>query len=88
MYFGCLVFVFQSVGYERVRSYDSVDKVRAALNHALVYEPTERFFFADITKVVEEFVPETGIDEVPCGMLGASNVEVDVAPIFVCLAAH
>ena len=88
MDFGRLVFIFQSAGYECVCADDSVDKVRTALNHSLVYEPAERFFLADITEVVEEFVPETGIDEVPCGMLGASNVEVDVAPIFVCLAAH
>ena len=66
----------------------AVDEVGATLYHALVDEFLERLFLARHAVVVEELVPEARIDEVTGGMLGAADVEIDVLPVVVGLAAH
>ena len=81
---GHIVLVFQAETDEGVGVFDSIDKVGASLNHSLVHEFGERFFLAADAEVKEELVPEAAVDEVPRGVLGASDVEVHVLPIANC----
>ncbi len=80
---GDVVLVFETVGYEGVSVLDTVDEIATALYHALVDELLEGLFGGGYAYVEEEFVPEAGVDEVSCGMLCASDVEVDVLPVVV-----
>ena len=50
----------------------------------LADEALERLARRDEAEVEEEFVPEAAVDEVPRGVLGASDVEVHVLPIADC----
>ena len=83
-----VIFLAEIVADEGVRVLDAIHKVRATLNHALVDELLEWFFLAAIAVVVEHLVPETAVDEVTCGMLRTSHVEVNMLPISICLLAH
>ena len=49
--------------------------------HALIDEFVEGLFHNRHSYVVEELVPETGIDKVTGGMLCTANIEVDFLPI-------
>ena len=83
MEWGSVVFVFQVQGYERVGIFDAIHKVASSLNHALVHQFLERFFYGGNAEVVEELVPETGINQVAGGMFRTAYVEVDVTPVFI-----
>ena len=83
-----LVLVFQSEGNEGVGAYDAVHEAGATLDHTLVDKLAERLLLADIAQVVEELVPETGVDEVAGGVLCTSYVKVHVAPVFIRFPAH
>ena len=67
---------------------DAVDKGAGTLYHALVDEFLEGFFLARHTIVVEELVPEAGVDKVTGGMLGTAHIEVHILPVFIGLTAH
>ena len=88
VYLGRVVLVLQAAGHEGVRTLDTVYEIGAALDHALIDQLAERLFLAHISQVVEELVPEPGIDQVAGGMLGASDIEVHVPPVFVLGAVH
>ena len=62
---------------------DTIHEVGAALYHTLVDKFLERLFLAAHTVVVEELIPETGVDKVTGGMLRTADVEVDVTPVLV-----
>ena len=62
----CAVFVFVGV----------------AEDHALIEEFLEGFLGVDESDVVEDFVPEPGVEEVEDGVFGASDVEIDGHPVF------
>ena len=49
-------------------------------DHPLVDEPAERFGEGDVAAVVEDLVPEAGIEEVEHGVLRPADVEVDRHP--------
>ncbi len=51
------------------------------LDHALVDQPAERFFAADVAQVVQHLVPEPRIQQVQHRVLDATNIEVDSARI-------
>ena len=78
-----LIAVFQPKGDILVGADDAIDEVGASLDHALVDEFLEGLFFATEADVMEELVPETGIDQVAGGVFGAADVEIHVAPILV-----
>ena len=69
-------------------AYITIDKVRATLNHTLVDQLFERLVLAYIPEIVEELVPEPRVDQVTCGMLRASEIEVHLTPIVVGLLAY
>ncbi len=60
----------------------AIDEVRASLNHALVDKFLEGLFHHRHANVVQELVPEAGIDEVTRGVLGSANIEVHLLPVF------
>ena len=59
----------------------AVNEVGASLNHTLVDEFAEGLFGLCNAQVVEEFVPESAIDEVARGVLAAAHVEVHLFPV-------
>ena len=61
----------------------TIDKVAAPLDHALVDELLERLFLAAHAIVMEELIPETAVDQVAGGVLGAAHIEVDMAPVLI-----
>ena len=80
---GGVVFILLLQGDEGVGILDAVDEVGASLDHALVDQLAERLVADHLAQVVKEFVPETGIDQVAGGMLGATHVEVHLLPVAV-----
>ena len=78
----------QTERYEFVGTHNAIYEVGATLNHTLIYEFFEGLVLADVAEVEEEFVPEARVDEVTCCVLNTANVEVNIAPILVCLAAY
>ena len=67
---------------------DAVNEVAATLNHSLVYKFAEWLGLAHIAVVIEEFVPETAVDQVACGVLGTAHIKVNLTPVFVGFLAH
>ena len=55
---------------------DTIHEVGAALYHTLVDKFLERLFLAAHAVVVEELIPETGVDKVTGGMLRTGDLEV------------
>ena len=88
MDFRSLILVFQSDGNELVRTYDTVYEVRTALDHTLVDKLLERLVLTYIAQVIEELVPETGVNQMARSMLCTTDIEIDIPPVFVSLAAH
>ena len=82
-----VILVFQAAGNEGIGTLDTIDKVGAALDHALVDQLLERLLLAHVTAVVEELVPETGVDQVAGRVLRTADIEIHVAPVFIRLAA-
>ena len=78
-----VVLVFQIIRYKCIGVFDTIDEVRTALNHTLVNELLERLFLHAYTEVEEEFVPETGVDQVTRRMFRTADIQIDVLPIFV-----
>ena len=66
----------------------AIDEVGAALNHTLVDQFLEGLVLAGVAGVVEELVPETRVNQVACGVLRTTYVEVYVAPVLVSVVAH
>ena len=56
--------------------------VRQAEDHALVEELFERLFRVDEPDIVEDFVPESRVEQVQDGVFGAPDVEIDGHPVF------
>ena len=83
-----VVLLFQTGADEGVRVLYAVYEARAALDHALIDQLVERLVIDHFAVVVEEFVPETAVDEMACGVFAAADVEVYGAPVFVGLAAY
>ena len=83
-----LVLVLEARAHELVGAGNQVHKVGASLDHALVDELAEGFVLAHITQVIEEFVPETAVDEVAGGMLRTAHIKVYVAPVGIGFLAH
>ena len=86
--FGGLIGVLESAGNEGVCAHNPVNEVGASLDHTLVDKLSERLILTDIAEVIEELVPETGIDEVAGGVLGASDIQIDIAPICIGLGTY
>ena len=80
--------VFEPGRHESVGAYDTVHKVGASLYHTLVDQLAERLILAHIAKVVEELVPEPGIDKVSGSVFGTAHIQIDGAPVFICTARH
>ena len=54
-----------------------------ALYHALVDHFFEGFVLEGEAQVVEEHIPEAGIDKVSGGMFGSAQIEVDLLPVVI-----
>ena len=80
--------VLEAERHECICIDDSVYEVRTALNHTLVDELLERLLLAYITEVEEELVPETGVNQVARSVLSTTDIEVNVTPVFISLAAY
>ena len=80
--------LLQAVADEGVGVLDAVHKVGAPLDHTLIDELLERFVLGADADVMEEFVPESGVDEVAGGVLRAAEIEVYILPIVHRLLAH
>ena len=76
-----IVLIFQIQGYERIGILDTVYEITTSLYHSLVDELLERFFRDGNTHIIEELVPETGINKVAGSMFGTADVKVDALPI-------
>ena len=83
-----VVLVLEAIGHELVGILDPVHELALSLDHALVDELLERFGLANVAQVIEELVPETGVDEVTGGVLGTTDVEVHVAPVLIVFPAY
>lgn len=80
----------EGVGAVEFDDFVRVDDVAEGLGHllpvfahdeALVDELFEGLVGAEVAEVVEDFVPEAGVEKVEDGMLGAADVEVDVGVV-------
>ena len=80
---GDVILLAQTIGNEGVGVLDAIDKVAAALNHALIDQLLEGFLGDAPAIVVQEFVPETAVDEVSRSMFRATHIEVHIAPVSV-----
>ena len=85
---GGIVLVFETVGDEGIGILDPVHKLALSLDHALVDEFLERLLFADQSHIIEEFVPETGINEVARSVFGAADIKIHVPPVLIGVPAH
>ena len=56
--------------------------VAGSQNHPLVKEFLEGFLGWNNTDIIEEFVPETSIEEVKNGMFGTADIDVNWQPLF------
>ena len=83
--FACLFAeVFAVFGDDLVVGYECAAGVfvRQAEDHALVEELFERLFRVDEPDIVEDFVPESRVEQVQDGVFGAPDVEIDGHPVF------
>jgi len=83
-----VVLILESEGNEGVASLYAIYEIGATLDHSLVDELFKRLLLAYISSVIKEFVPESGVDEVTCGVFRTPDIEVHIAPVFIGLAAH
>ena len=83
-----VVIILQTGRNEGVGADNAVNEVRAALNHTLIDEFAERLILAHIAQVIEEFIPETGVNQMAGGVLGSAYVQVNIAPVGIHLAVH
>ena len=83
-----VILILEPEGDEGIRILDAINEVRAPLDHPLIDQLAEGFILYDQPKVIDEFVPETAIDEVTCGVLCTADVEVDMAPVGILLTTH
>ena len=63
-------------------------KAAGTLNHALIDEFLERLLAFYNLNILEELVPEAAVNEVACGVLAATQIEVHIIPIPVSLWAY
>ena len=83
-----LILVPEACGNELVGSHDTIYEIRTPLDHTLVHKFSERLILAYITHVIEELVPEAGVDEMACSMLSTTDIEVNVPPVLVSLDTY
>ena len=76
-----VVLILQPKRDEGIGILDTVDEVRAPLDHPLVHQLAEGFILYDKSEVEEELIPEATIDQVPCSVLSSSDIEVYLTPI-------
>lgn len=67
---------------------DTIYEVASALDHSLVDELLERLLLTAVAVVVEELIPEPAVYKVTRSMLCSTNIQVDVAPVFVGFLTH
>ncbi len=67
---------------------DAVNEVGTSLDHTLVHQLLEWLFLAAYAEVVQELVPETRVNQVTCGMLATTYIEIHALPVLVGLFAH
>ena len=67
---------------------DTINEVRASLDHSLVHQLLERLLLTTATTVEEELIPETTINQVTCCMFGTTDIEVYILPILISLLTH
>ena len=82
-----IILVFQAEAHELtlISTFvlDTIDKVTSALNHTLVHQFLERLVLARVTTIIQELVPETGIDQVTSCMLCTTHIKIHIAPVFI-----
>ena len=88
MYRCSVITIFESGRYKCVGILYAIHEITASLYHSLVNQASERFVAHQQAEVIEELIPEPGIDEMSCGMLRTAYVQIDILPVFVCLASH
>ena len=88
MYFRGIVLVLESGRHECIGADNPVHEVGTALYHALVYQLAEWLVLAYIPEVVEELVPEAGVNEMAGGVFRSADIQVYAAPVFISLARH
>ena len=81
------ILVFESGGNKTIRADDAIYKIGTSLDHSLINQLLEGFRFADHAQVIQEHIPEPGINQVSGGVLGASQIKVHISPILVGLLA-
>ena len=57
----------------------SVILVRGRLNVPLVVKPLEGFGTGDVSEVIQDLVPETGVEEMKHSMLYSTDIEINTA---------
>ena len=83
-----LVIIFEIERYKGICVLYPVYEVGASLNHSLVYQFLERLVLTYVTQIIEELVPESGVDEVACSVLCSTNIEIYISPVIICLFAY
>ena len=82
-----LILILKTIGDEGIGPYDAIDKVGPTLDHSLIDKSLERFVFADISEVIEEFIPEAGVDKVTGSMFGTADIQINIPPVLIGLTA-
>ena len=78
---GSVVLVFQAQRHEGIGILDAIYEIASSLNHTLVHQLLERFFHNGDTQVVQELVPEAGVDQVAGSMFCTTYIEIHVLPV-------
>ncbi len=88
MYRSDIVTILQPRADKAVGVLYAVNEVAAPLYHALVDELSERLILAHESQIIQKLIPETAVYQMAGGMLGAADIKIDAAPVFIGLASH
>ena len=77
------ILVFQVQRYECVGIFDTIYEVGTSLDHTLVDQFLEWFIFANDTHIIQEFIPETAVNQVTGSMFRTTYIQVYIAPVSV-----
>ena len=78
-----VILIFQIQRNECIGIFDTIYKIAASLNHALIYQFQERFFYSGNVYIMQEFIPETRVNQVSGSMFGTTYVKIYVLPVLV-----
>ena len=64
-----------------VASFFTMNKAADSLYHALIDHVLEGLCKGDVLTILEEMSKESGIEQMPCGMLTPADIQVNLPPV-------